>query len=216
MFNFNIPFFGRSQRASNRSVLPQQMSPRTTGAVVLVLGIVFAAVGGYMVYDNEQTKNWPTTTATVKDVRSEMKYDAEGNSRTEYRYVLEYTIDQKEYADRSTSTSYVRNGQQKQIAYNPDNPNDNRLRSSGSSWFTWLFVALGGIMAIVGVGMLIKGGSGGAQPTQSPIATNVAPPSPVAQPTPTAQPPVNPSPTTPPDNTSQSNGPFPPSTPPLG
>lgn len=194
MFNFNVPFFSSKRQFTNNGVSQRPMSPRNSGLLLFLFGLIFAGIGGYMTYDNQQTKDWPITAGAIQNVSSRIEQDSDGNTSTEYSYVLVYTVKDQLYTLSQSSSSYVTNGEQKQVAYNPSKPGDARVRS-GATWVAWLFLGIGGAIALLGIGMLIKGNGSTAAVDVSPgFQIPVQPPAPPLQNSLPPQPAVGPNP----------------------
>lgn len=128
---------------------------RYANIILFIAGVVLIAFGVFSLFDGEKTKNWPSVQGITQDVDSNVSYDSEGNSKTDYRYVVVYTVDGQSYRKSSTSSSYVNNGESQQVLYNPENPNDTRIGSTGG-WTGWITIALGGASIVIGVVLTLR------------------------------------------------------------
>lgn len=215
MFNIRIPFFS-SGNGNYMNQMPGgwQINGKAGGVIALLIGLVFVAVGAFMVYDDQQTKGWPTTTGTVQEVRTETRFDSDGNSRTVYRYKVVYTVGGKSYSSAQSSEQYVMNNNQVNIAYNSGNPGDIRMRN-GADWLAWVFVVVGALVMILGIFGVVKGGSSSSvTPAQPAMNGGFVPGVPQQQPAPSSPSPVADYPTTTPSVSPPPSVPSSPASPP--
>lgn len=158
---------------NNRGI---QLSPKAGAICMLLFGAVFAVVGVFLVRDAEQTRNWPTTSGTAQEVSSLQTRDSDGSTRTQYEYVVVYTVDGTSYRSRASSSGYVANGQAVKVAYNTQNPNDIRV-NGGPTWLGWIFAGIGVIVFLIGLFSAIRAfGSSSKSPSAPPQSLSGAPP----------------------------------------
>lgn len=141
--------------ASNSSSSRRVLNSRYSNIILFVVGIIFTMFGIFSLLDSENTKDWPSVQGVIQDVDSSVSHDSEGNSKTDYRYMVVYTVDNQTYRKTSTSTSYVSNGEGREVAYNPENPNDTRI-GKAKGWIGWVVIAVGVGCAIGGVALTLR------------------------------------------------------------
>ena len=138
--NGNTPNNGRNRRPL------QPIRSRAGWIFPLCIGLAFAGLGMYFVVQSMRSSSWPTVSATVVDVTSDVDTDTDGQARMKYITQLEYTVNGEQYQKRDTSTTRTAEGDTKEYKYNPSNPADTVEPSSG--WLGYIFGIVGLVLAI--------------------------------------------------------------------
>ncbi len=128
---------------------------------VLIVGIIFIAVGGFLFYQNNKlTKNCTTEVeATVIQVKEELNTDSD---EVQYMYypILEFELRGEKVQvkiSNGSSTPSHNVGDKVVILYNPNNYKEFIVKGDkSSSIFSIIFMALGAIVTITGIVMLFK------------------------------------------------------------
>ena len=189
--------------------------------IPLLIGLTFVALGAFMVYQSERSKDWPTASATVQSVDSVTERDSDGDTKTSYKATLEFTVDEKRFTTSMTSSSATQVGSTQEVRYNPENPNDTQIGDMGI--FTYIFGGVGLILTLFSIFKIAtfkKPGLQqsamqpqqlnavpiqqpaplGAQPQQQPFTTVQQPFAPTPQPSQTPPAQQQQSPSTPPES----------------
>ena len=147
--------------------------PKIAGAIFLVIGLIFAGIGGYFIY-KDQTTPWVSVEAKVLESRvSENRSSGRGGSSTTWGNTLKYsfTFQGKEYtnaynspssSDYSAAQRYTDEhppGDVMRVQVNPADPYDAHpadalLGGMGLAWMIFLgmgvLFVLGGAAALIG------------------------------------------------------------------
>ena len=101
----------------------------------IVFGLVFGAVGAMTFKSLQVSDNWSRVTGTVTDVSSHR-----GKNGTLYAPVVIYEVDGESYeiVSRSSSSVYPTIGAEREVAYNPNRPDQSKLIEG--AWMTALFI----------------------------------------------------------------------------
>lgn len=113
---------------------------------LLLMGLVFTGVGWLVVGKEVTSVKWPTVEGRVSDVS--ISRNSDGAS---YTPTVTYVVDGKTYTvSQSFGTSSVETvGATKTIAYEPGNPSNGVIRTTGMNMIVYLF-PLAGICVIIG------------------------------------------------------------------
>lgn len=114
--------------------------------ITLFVGIIFTVAGFTLFRGNQVDDNWVTIQGEVVDIET----SASQEGSTMHRPVVGYSVDGEEYTIASGSSTAARPslGEAREVAYNPDNPEEAVIPSATMFWLTIAFMLLG-------VGMII-------------------------------------------------------------
>ncbi|MDE6059777.1 MAG: DUF3592 domain-containing protein [Clostridia bacterium] len=133
----------KKQSANKQSVINVLLT-----VLFLALGIGLIVGGTFLKKSNdEKIAAWEKTTGIVTDYAV-----SKDDDEVMYREIISYTVDEKTYTIKSSSSSNIRPsiGAKRDIAYNPFNP-DEAIIVSDSKMGTTLMFIVGGVFTAVGV-----------------------------------------------------------------
>ncbi|MGE5310046.1 MAG: DUF3592 domain-containing protein [Sphaerimonospora mesophila] len=113
---------------------------------LLLFGTAFVGAGFLVINGVQIDSSWQRTNGEVVDV-----YDRTDNGSTTYAPVVKYSVNEQEYQmTGSLSSSFMPTiGEQREIAYNPQQPNEAKLvEGIGATWWLRLF-------PVFGIGMMV-------------------------------------------------------------
>ena len=178
-------------------VRSRQLGGRAAGIFVLIMGLIFAGVGGWLVFSSQISDNWKQIDGTVSGVLNQDQYSCRDNDGQ-----VKTTSDPAGYYDcyrngqtYTPTASYSVNGQTYSISghtytdsqpainskiavvYNPSNPADAKIVSDAksSSMIGWIFNGIGILLVIIGVVMIVRGGKKSSQNGTENTATPLTP-----------------------------------------
>ena len=128
---------------------------------VLLVGIIFIAVGIFMYYKNEYLTKNCTEEATATVVGMKEDYEIEdGNTRYIYYPIIEYNANEKTtqttLESGSNPPSYSVNDKI-EILYNPNKVEEFKLKDDKtSSIITYVIIGLGIVISICGIVVIFK------------------------------------------------------------
>lgn len=124
------------------------------GSIIVIILGVGLILGAYLYQRSttEKSDGWIHTVATVVDYEQRRDYDSDGNLDYMYREIIEYVVNGITYRKTSNVSSNIRPsiGSTREIAYNPNNPND-CIFVSANNMMCIVFYAVGALFAAVGV-----------------------------------------------------------------
>lgn len=122
------------------------------GIVFFIVGFVFLGAGTLMlVHENEFKKTAVETSATITDIQSY----SDTNGDIQYDVYIAFDVDGKRYSGRLNAySSSMDVGEAVSIYYDPDNPNEFMYGSATVGFI--IFIALGGLFSLVGLGIVIS------------------------------------------------------------
>lgn len=130
--------------------------------MVLLIGIIFLAVGGFMFYrNNTLAKNCTEETqATVVDMKQEFSTDSDSTTSYIYYPIIEYSVGEntvRATMSSGSSTPAYSINQKITILYNPNKTKEFIVKGDQSSnIFSIVFMALGVFVTGYGVVVAIK------------------------------------------------------------
>ncbi len=122
--------------------------------LILIIGAVFAAAGGFAYKSMQVDKSWPRIQGEIVDVSKNIS-----NGSTTYTPIIKYVVRGTNYQVTSSSSSsfYPTIGGKKEIAYNPSQPDQAKvIEGSGITMLILLFPAIGVLMLILGPTLFIR------------------------------------------------------------
>ena len=135
-------------------------SAKTTiigGLVLVIVGI--GLIAGILIYKKSADAKiaaWPKAVAVVVDVETRWEKDSDGEYETTYVAVLEYKVDGKTYKMRDSKKSIRPSlGSEHEISYNPNNPADYISAPMGITIPSIIFIAFGGLSAVMVVLLIL-------------------------------------------------------------
>ncbi len=130
--------------------------------LVLIVGVIFLAVGGFMFYSNYRlVKNCTVeTVATVVDMKQEFNTDSDSTSTYTYYPIIEYKVSEdnlRATIDSGSSTPAYEIGESITILYNPKKVKEFIVKGDkSSSIFGIVFVSIGVLLSGYGVYVALK------------------------------------------------------------
>lgn len=121
---------------------------------LLLFGAAFVGAGFLVINGVQIDSSWQRTNGEVVDV-----YDRTDNGSTTYAPVVKYSVNEQEYQmTGSLSSSFMPTvGEQREVAYNPQQPNEAKLvEGIGATWWLWLFPVFGISMMAVALISFIR------------------------------------------------------------
>lgn len=129
------------QRPPHRNFWIRPLYLLLVGLAILISGIVLSSM-------NNRLKDWVVVDGTVGSVTSSIYQRGSGSdSERRYSYGVTYQVDGKEYRATAVSASRASEGDTKQIAYNPANPNESVIGPT-PPWLSLVFVVGGSAMLL--------------------------------------------------------------------
>ncbi len=120
--------------------------------LIIGIGILFGATYYKKHLDNKYG-DWIHIKATVVDYEKEYKRDSDHGYDWYYREIVEYEVDGNVYKQTSQSSSNIRPiiGSTRDIAYNPNDPQDSVFYTKDKNLLSIILYAMGGLFTIAGV-----------------------------------------------------------------
>lgn len=131
--------------------------------LVLLVGVIFLAVGIFILVKNNRLAKECTEKAVAKVVDMETEINTDTDSASPYYYypVVEYEAGGKKVTvrmDSGSSTPEYNLGEEVKILYNPNNVEEFIVEGEkGSKIFSIVFIVLGGLVSLYGVKVAITG-----------------------------------------------------------
>ena len=148
------------------------------GIILMVLALAGFITGAVLLYNDYETKSWPTAKGVIKssdvhrEVRTSKNEETGQESTTTYFTAMvkyEYRIKGKKYTASNVSYDYIygipeskyageateiinRYPEDKKVTvyYNPDDPNEALLEPGTSTTWKWTFI-IGGVFAVISI-----------------------------------------------------------------
>ena len=119
-------------------------------AVVIIIVIGAACIFGG-VKSIKQNKNFTKITAVITQVEM-VSTPTDENEDYEYETRVKYTVNGKEYEEvlQDSTVEHIE-GESIEVAYNPEKPEEVILPSKSSGY---IFLAIGGVVTLIGLGVL--------------------------------------------------------------
>lgn len=131
------------------------MTPKKQTVINVLLTVLFLAIGIGLIVGgtflkkstDEKLAVWEKTTGIVTDYAV-----SKDDDEVMYREIISYTVDEKTYTIKSSSSSNIRPsmGAKREVAYNPFNPDEAIIVSDSKTGTTLMFI-VGGVFTAVGV-----------------------------------------------------------------
>lgn len=131
------------------------------GSVFFIVGLVFLVIGIVLMRLDNKKRALCSGEAkgVVVRIDSKQSTDSDGFKSTVYAPVVSYTVNGKEYEERSSiysSPCKFNEGDIAIIHYDPGDPSVMIIEGDNSmKLMYWIFMGMGGIFAITGAGLLI-------------------------------------------------------------
>jgi hypothetical protein len=133
----------------------KKLSPKVGALITLALCLIFMAIGVFSMIRGDQTKNWPTVSGQVSSSHlSATSVSNNNNDSISYDVTAKYTVNGKTYTTGYTKSTSPVLGEEVKIKYDPNNPADAQI--GDAAFMSWIFFAIGAVLAIVSVVMLVK------------------------------------------------------------
>lgn len=122
--------------------------------IMVVVAIMFIAGGVIVVNSSKIDPSWNQIQGRVVD----FTVDTNTDDQATYTPTIEYEVDGKSYKTKSnlSSSSKPVKGEAKEVAYNPDNPSEAKVKGGLPALFQWLLPVIGVSLLIVAPIMFIK------------------------------------------------------------
>ncbi len=145
---------------------------KKVGLLFLIIGLIFVAIGVFVVKNSQSVKKWPATKGVVIESKVVSHFDSESN-HSMYAPAITYTYEvggkqyqnsdyafvNISYSDPSKAEEIVKKfppGKKVIVYYNPENPYKAVL-TKNSSLMIYIPAVLGIVFAIVGMGLILVG-----------------------------------------------------------
>ncbi|MGN1481156.1 DUF3592 domain-containing protein [Porcipelethomonas sp.] len=123
------------------------------GILFFTIGIIFVIIGGVVLARNISfMSSAKKTNAEIISINAD-SYRKDNRDYTSYDVWIEYTVDGDILEEKLNEyNSYMYEGKEIEVYYDPDNPSDVRMESNV---FEFIFLVIGGIFAVIGAVFLI-------------------------------------------------------------
>ena len=128
--------------------------------IAIIVGLIFAVVGVFVFVNTHNNKNYyREVEGVITNITSETNYDSfDDEYETRYYVYVEYTVDGETYSNVEYPTYHagMREGDKVTVTYDYRNPDKAVQSVSSSNWISVIFVIVGGIVILLGVGAIIS------------------------------------------------------------
>lgn len=110
--------------------------------ILVVMGVVALGVGIITMKASKIDPSWQHVTGRINDYSSNV--DTTDNTKT-YRAIVDYEVDGESYQIKSSfgNSSIPVKGDPKEVAYNPNDPNDAKVVDGAGGFVGWVIMAFG-------------------------------------------------------------------------